>query len=236
MAARDRDRLSDHRSNGYRSVVIFVFSIAAGVATPCSAQSPQSMIWQPGHWSWTGTANVWIPGRYVSGSTSLPSNPTALPAPPPTSIPVPSATHDYQSGNRPQTSQPSFEALYRCTIIRGSKTHSADISISFKRKAVETAQDLGTGRCAEMEVDGKEGPVTNSQICPVGGAAADTVTIRQYVHIGADTVTWGGVMINGPFLLKLANGSREIWDQINLRTGRYRNSDGDTGICNRSNP
>ena len=27
--------------------------------------SPTSLIWQPGHWDWTGSAYVWIPGQYV---------------------------------------------------------------------------------------------------------------------------------------------------------------------------
>ena len=28
--------------------------------------SAEPLIWQPGHWDWTGNAYVWIPGQYVS--------------------------------------------------------------------------------------------------------------------------------------------------------------------------
>ena len=28
--------------------------------------SAEPLIWQPGHWDWTGSAYVWIPGQYVS--------------------------------------------------------------------------------------------------------------------------------------------------------------------------
>ncbi len=27
--------------------------------------SPVPMIWQPGHWDWTGSGYVWIPGQYL---------------------------------------------------------------------------------------------------------------------------------------------------------------------------
>ena len=33
--------------------------------TPPSAPSP--LIWQPEHWSWTGTEYAWTPGHYVMG-------------------------------------------------------------------------------------------------------------------------------------------------------------------------
>jgi hypothetical protein len=28
--------------------------------------SPVPLNWQPGHWDWTGSAYVWVPGQYVS--------------------------------------------------------------------------------------------------------------------------------------------------------------------------
>ena len=28
--------------------------------------SPNRLIWQPGHWDWTGNAFVWVPGQYVA--------------------------------------------------------------------------------------------------------------------------------------------------------------------------
>jgi len=28
--------------------------------------SPVPLMWQPGHWDWTGSSYVWIPGQYVS--------------------------------------------------------------------------------------------------------------------------------------------------------------------------
>jgi hypothetical protein len=28
--------------------------------------SPTPLIWQPGHWDWTGTSYVWAPGQYVA--------------------------------------------------------------------------------------------------------------------------------------------------------------------------
>ena len=28
--------------------------------------SPDPMIWQAGHWNWTGNGDVWIPGQYVA--------------------------------------------------------------------------------------------------------------------------------------------------------------------------
>jgi hypothetical protein len=30
--------------------------------------SPTPLIWQPGHWDWTNSAYVWIPGQYVSSA------------------------------------------------------------------------------------------------------------------------------------------------------------------------
>ncbi len=38
--------------------------------------SPLPLVWQPGHWDWTGSSYVWIPGQYVDtaghGSTWMP--------------------------------------------------------------------------------------------------------------------------------------------------------------------
>ena len=28
--------------------------------------SPQPLIWQPGHWDWSGSSFVWVPGQYVT--------------------------------------------------------------------------------------------------------------------------------------------------------------------------
>jgi hypothetical protein len=30
--------------------------------------SATPMIWQPGHWNWTGSSYVWIPGQYVEAA------------------------------------------------------------------------------------------------------------------------------------------------------------------------
>ncbi|HEX4262458.1 MAG TPA: YXWGXW repeat-containing protein [Acetobacteraceae bacterium] len=32
---------------------------------PLPPVSETALVWQPGHWDWTGTAYVWAPGRYV---------------------------------------------------------------------------------------------------------------------------------------------------------------------------
>jgi hypothetical protein len=31
--------------------------------------SARPLIWQPGHWDWTGSAYVWIPGQYVAAES-----------------------------------------------------------------------------------------------------------------------------------------------------------------------
>jgi len=38
--------------------------------TPPSTPSP--LIWQPEHWSWTGTEYTWTPGHYVMGARRRP--------------------------------------------------------------------------------------------------------------------------------------------------------------------
>ena len=30
--------------------------------------SPVPLTWQPGHWDWTGSAYVWVPGQYIDAS------------------------------------------------------------------------------------------------------------------------------------------------------------------------
>ena len=38
--------------------------------------SPVPLTWQPGHWNWTGSSFVWVPGQYVDlggrGGTWMP--------------------------------------------------------------------------------------------------------------------------------------------------------------------
>ena len=34
-------------------------------AIPKPPVSPTQLIWQPGHWDWTGSSYVWVPGQYV---------------------------------------------------------------------------------------------------------------------------------------------------------------------------
>ncbi len=34
-------------------------------AVPRPPVSPVPLIWQPGHWDWTGSSYVWTPGQYV---------------------------------------------------------------------------------------------------------------------------------------------------------------------------
>ena len=50
---------------GTTSVVAPYAPPARLTETPPSAPAP--LIWQPEHWSWTGTEYAWTPGRYVMG-------------------------------------------------------------------------------------------------------------------------------------------------------------------------
>ena len=37
-------------------------------AMPNPPVSPVPEMWQPGHWDWTGSAYVWVPGQYVEAT------------------------------------------------------------------------------------------------------------------------------------------------------------------------
>ncbi|HET7882833.1 MAG TPA: hypothetical protein VFL55_18260 [Acetobacteraceae bacterium] len=34
-------------------------------SVPNPPVSPVPLTWQPGHWNWTGSSFVWVPGQYV---------------------------------------------------------------------------------------------------------------------------------------------------------------------------
>ena len=53
-------------SNAGTTFVVAPFASPARITeTPLSAPAP--LIWQPEHWSWTGTEYAWTPGHYVMG-------------------------------------------------------------------------------------------------------------------------------------------------------------------------
>ena len=37
-------------------------------AVPKPPVSAVALVWQPGHWDWTGSSYVWTPGQYVDAS------------------------------------------------------------------------------------------------------------------------------------------------------------------------
>ena len=36
---------------------------------PLPPVTPEALIWQPGHWDWTGSGYVWAPGFYVPAAS-----------------------------------------------------------------------------------------------------------------------------------------------------------------------
>jgi hypothetical protein len=38
-------------------------------AVPKPPVSAVALVWQPGHWDWTGSSYVWIPGQYVDAAS-----------------------------------------------------------------------------------------------------------------------------------------------------------------------
>jgi len=65
------------------ALVLLLASCAGGGPTPPPIPQPQSEIipkppvsavpltWQPGHWDWTGSSYVWVPGQYVDAAGHL---------------------------------------------------------------------------------------------------------------------------------------------------------------------
>ena len=41
--------------------------MAESIPKPPVSATP--LIWQPGHWDWTGSAYVWVPGQYVTAES-----------------------------------------------------------------------------------------------------------------------------------------------------------------------
>ena len=35
--------------------------------------SPVPLTWQPGHWDWTGSSYVWVPGQYIDAGSHPPN-------------------------------------------------------------------------------------------------------------------------------------------------------------------
>jgi hypothetical protein len=70
----------------YRTIMVVLLAAAWGLAAcagsgppsplpapmtetiPKPPVSPVPLIWQPGHWDWTGSSYVWVPGQYVDAA------------------------------------------------------------------------------------------------------------------------------------------------------------------------
>jgi hypothetical protein len=64
----------------YRAVVVLLLLAACASPGPAPIPppmaetmpkppvSPVTLMWQPGHWDWTGSSFVWTPGQYVDAA------------------------------------------------------------------------------------------------------------------------------------------------------------------------
>jgi WXXGXW repeat (2 copies) len=66
--------------HGLIAALLLLASCARGGAPPAPIPPPQPemvpkppvsavpLTWQPGHWDWTGSSYVWVPGQYVDAA------------------------------------------------------------------------------------------------------------------------------------------------------------------------